>query len=63
MKTLPLVVTLLFLSLSTLAQEELLPISPTTGKVSYEGIVTVQGQSQEELYTKAKQWVAVKKHE
>ena len=48
-----------FLMLSSIVFAQELPINEKTGKVSYEGIVKVEGSSATDLYIKANEWFAM----
>lgn len=62
MKTILIASWLLLSSLSLYAQaptETTLPVDTETRKVTYTGVVAVQGAKQSELYTRAKLWLAM----
>ena len=45
-----------FLMLSSIVFAQEFPINEKTGKVSYEGVVKVEGASATDLYIKANEW-------
>ena len=49
-----------FLLLSFIVSAQDFPINEKTGKVSYEGIVQVEGNSATDLYIKANEWFAMR---
>ncbi len=54
----PLILLILLLPLTLLGQDIDLPFNKETGKVIYEGVVEVDSNSADQLYAKAKLWLA-----
>ena len=56
MKTIKTILLSTFIMLSSIVFAQEFPINEKTGKISYEGVVKIDGASQSDLYVKANEW-------